>query len=150
MQRVLVSACLLGNPVRYNGDHKQSDSAILQRWLAEGRVVSVYIPGRRRTGSNPLNTSMDSAVYLSADILLRTCCELNEFKKFQKRGNVAWKIIKGVRAARLDNLRTSPVFFNCLLRIQYLVAQLSQQQQVFPVPERLAFQLLQLLHVIAC
>lgn len=41
MQRVLVSACLLGSPVRYNGDHKQSDSAILQRWLAEGRVVSV-------------------------------------------------------------------------------------------------------------
>lgn len=41
MERVLVSACLLGSPVRYNGDHKQSDNVILQRWLAEGRVVSV-------------------------------------------------------------------------------------------------------------
>jgi hypothetical protein len=30
------------------------------RWF--GRVVSVYIPGRRRTGSNPLNTSMSEAV----------------------------------------------------------------------------------------
>lgn len=41
MQFVLVSACLLGSPVRYDGNHKLSGSGILQRWLAEGRVVSV-------------------------------------------------------------------------------------------------------------
>ena len=33
----------------------------LARWL--GRVVSVYIPGRRRTGSSPVSTSMASALY---------------------------------------------------------------------------------------
>jgi hypothetical protein len=27
-----------------------------------GRVVSVYMPGRRRTGSKPLNTSISEAV----------------------------------------------------------------------------------------
>src|SRR5579883_15023 len=38
------------------------------KWL--GLVVSVYIPGRRRTGSSPLRTSIDSEVYdLSAAIL---------------------------------------------------------------------------------
>lgn len=38
--RVLVSACLLGEKVRYNGTAAASDHPILSRWLAEGRVVS--------------------------------------------------------------------------------------------------------------
>ena len=37
--RILVSACLLGERVRYNGADATSSSAILARWLAEGRVV---------------------------------------------------------------------------------------------------------------
>ncbi|HEX6739834.1 MAG TPA: DUF523 domain-containing protein [Vicinamibacteria bacterium] len=37
--RVLVSACLLGERVRYNGADAASASAVLARWLAEGRVV---------------------------------------------------------------------------------------------------------------
>lgn len=41
MQFVLVSACLLGSPVRYDGAHKRSGSEVLQHWLAEGRVISV-------------------------------------------------------------------------------------------------------------
>ena len=41
MQFVLVSSCLLGSPVRYNGAHKRSGSEVLQRWLKDGRVVSV-------------------------------------------------------------------------------------------------------------
>ncbi|MCP1198011.1 DUF523 domain-containing protein [Notoacmeibacter sp. MSK16QG-6] len=41
MDRILVSACLLGRPVRYNGKDKLSGNAIISRWLAEGRVVSV-------------------------------------------------------------------------------------------------------------
>ncbi len=41
MQRVLVSACLLGEAVRYDGDHRRSDDAILARWLAENRVVAL-------------------------------------------------------------------------------------------------------------
>jgi uncharacterized protein YbbK (DUF523 family) len=41
MHSVLISACLLGDPVRYDGRHKRADSKILQRWLDEGRVVPV-------------------------------------------------------------------------------------------------------------
>jgi uncharacterized protein YbbK (DUF523 family) len=37
--RILVSACLLGEKVRYNGGDATSSSAVLTRWLAEGRVV---------------------------------------------------------------------------------------------------------------
>ena len=40
MVKVLVSACLLGAPVRYNGKDKKSGSPILERWVREGRVVS--------------------------------------------------------------------------------------------------------------
>lgn len=39
MIRVLVSACLLGEKVRYNGAAASSNAAVLTRWLAEGRVV---------------------------------------------------------------------------------------------------------------
>jgi len=39
MERVLVSSCLLGRPVRYDGRAKASPSEILARWRAEGRVV---------------------------------------------------------------------------------------------------------------
>ena len=41
MQFVLVSACLIGKPVRYNGGNNRCNSTILQRWLREGRVVPV-------------------------------------------------------------------------------------------------------------
>ncbi|MFZ2490208.1 MAG: 2-thiouracil desulfurase family protein, partial [Thermoanaerobaculia bacterium] len=39
--KVLVSACLLGAPVRYDGRDKKSGDPILERWIEEGRVVSV-------------------------------------------------------------------------------------------------------------
>ncbi len=41
MQRVLVSACLVGHAVRYNGLDKKSDHDVLSRWMADGRVVAV-------------------------------------------------------------------------------------------------------------
>lgn len=40
MHKVLVSACLLGSPVRYDGADLKSTDAILSRWLREERVVS--------------------------------------------------------------------------------------------------------------
>ncbi|MBV6656601.1 MAG: DUF523 domain-containing protein [Devosiaceae bacterium] len=39
--KILVSACLLGQPVRYNGKGLPIESAILRRWIAEGRVVAL-------------------------------------------------------------------------------------------------------------
>ncbi|MBZ8142117.1 purine-nucleoside phosphorylase [Rubrivivax gelatinosus] len=37
--RVLVSACLLGEAVRWDGGHRRLDAALLRQWQAEGRVV---------------------------------------------------------------------------------------------------------------
>ena len=39
MIKVLVSACLLGDRVRYNGASASASSAILTQWIDEGRVV---------------------------------------------------------------------------------------------------------------
>ncbi len=36
---VLVSACLLGQPVRHDGRDKRSEHPVLQRWLEAGRVL---------------------------------------------------------------------------------------------------------------
>ncbi len=41
MQKILVSACLLGRPVRYDGGSKRLDDALLAAWQAEGRLVPV-------------------------------------------------------------------------------------------------------------
>jgi len=41
MEAILVSACLLGERVRYDGGDKRCEHPILQRWVREGRVVAV-------------------------------------------------------------------------------------------------------------
>jgi uncharacterized protein YbbK (DUF523 family) len=38
--KVLVSSCLLGEPVRYHGGAATLESGVLDRWRAEGRVVA--------------------------------------------------------------------------------------------------------------
>ena len=39
MERILVSACLLGRPVRYDGRAKEPGTDLVARWQAEGRLV---------------------------------------------------------------------------------------------------------------
>jgi uncharacterized protein YbbK (DUF523 family) len=39
MEPILVSACLLGQPVRFDGTGKASHDALFERWRAEGRLV---------------------------------------------------------------------------------------------------------------
>ncbi|HYE01261.1 MAG TPA: DUF523 domain-containing protein [Alphaproteobacteria bacterium] len=39
--RILVSACLLGRPVRYDGRDAAANHPALRRWIEEGRVVPI-------------------------------------------------------------------------------------------------------------
>lgn len=39
MEKILVSACLVGEPVRYDGRDKLCSDGIFLRWVREGRVV---------------------------------------------------------------------------------------------------------------
>ena len=43
MQKILISSCLLGFPVRYNGKGFVPESEIIQNWLKEGRLIG-YCP----------------------------------------------------------------------------------------------------------
>lgn len=40
MEKILVSACLMGDPVRYDGAAKPSRNAHLLRWHTQGRIVA--------------------------------------------------------------------------------------------------------------
>jgi uncharacterized protein YbbK (DUF523 family) len=40
VEKILVSACLMGRKVRYDGSAKTSSAAVLADWRAEGRLVS--------------------------------------------------------------------------------------------------------------
>lgn len=40
MEKILVSGCLLGQPIRYDGTSKQDARGLLARWQAEGRLVA--------------------------------------------------------------------------------------------------------------
>ncbi|MFW2440413.1 MAG: DUF523 domain-containing protein [Arenicellales bacterium] len=39
--KILISACLLGQPVRYDGQSKESRHSTLKRWHEDGRLVPV-------------------------------------------------------------------------------------------------------------
>ncbi len=41
IQNILISACLLGSPVRYNGTDLLIDHPLLKQWQEEGRLVSI-------------------------------------------------------------------------------------------------------------
>jgi len=41
MEKVLISACLLGEPVRYHGGGAKSGSKVLRTWQQDGRVVAL-------------------------------------------------------------------------------------------------------------
>ena len=41
MEKILISACLLGKTVRYDGKTLPVSDNLLERWMAEGRVISV-------------------------------------------------------------------------------------------------------------
>ena len=40
MRSVLVSACLLGEPVRYDGTDNATGAALLEKWRRQGRIVA--------------------------------------------------------------------------------------------------------------
>jgi len=41
MEKIVISACLLGEAVRYDGRSKGLESELLARWQAEGRLVPI-------------------------------------------------------------------------------------------------------------
>lgn len=40
-KNILISACLLGNPVRYDGTGKHTQHPLIQKWQRENRLISI-------------------------------------------------------------------------------------------------------------
>ena len=41
LPNILISACLLGNPVRYDGTDLFIDHPLIKKWLNQGRLIAV-------------------------------------------------------------------------------------------------------------
>ncbi|MFI0358013.1 DUF523 domain-containing protein, partial [Actinomadura sp. 9N407] len=72
LERILVSACLLGRPVRYDGAAKPVHDALMERWRAEGRLVSFCpeVSGGLSTPRPPAEIDGDAATILDAAAVL--------------------------------------------------------------------------------
>ncbi len=70
MTKVLVSACLLGERVRYDGQLKAVANPVLARWVAEGRVVPVCpeVAGGLPVPRPPAEQQLDGRVVTVAGV----------------------------------------------------------------------------------
>lgn len=41
MDKILISRCLLGDNVKYNGGNNKSENPIISKWINEGRVIPI-------------------------------------------------------------------------------------------------------------
>ena len=73
MERILVSACLAGMPVRYDGSAKTLAAAHLQRWRDEGRLV-VVCPEVAAGFGTPRRPAEIQLRRSGADVLNGTAC----------------------------------------------------------------------------
>lgn len=111
MVKVLVSACLLGAPVRYNGRDKRCEHPVLARWLAEGRVVSacpevlgglgtprppseiVRLDGRRRVMANDrrdVTTAFETGAAVALQETLRSDVRIALLKEGSPSCGTTW------------------------------------------------------------
>ncbi|GAA2413214.1 DUF523 domain-containing protein [Actinomadura vinacea] len=66
MERILVSACLTGRPVRYDGAAKPVGAALFERWRAEGRLIP-FCP--EVSGGLPVPRPPAEIIGTAADVL---------------------------------------------------------------------------------
>ena len=98
MERILVSACLLGAKVRYHGGDAACDHPILQRWSREGRLVSVC---PERDGGLP--TPRPAAEIVG--VVVRTSAGADVTESFRRGAQTALDVAKanGIRIAILKD-----------------------------------------------
>ncbi len=110
MQRILVSACLMGRRVRFDGRAKTVNDAIVDRWRAEGRTV-VHCP--EVAGGLPvprppaeIEKARGATAVLGGDAQLRTP-EGDDVTRFYLAGAYAALATAQAHGARLAVLKES-------------------------------------------
>lgn len=98
MRKVLVSACLLGDAVRYDGRSKAAPHPVLERWLREGRVVKVCpeVAGGLAVPRPPSEIQPDGRVVAStgADVTAEFGRGAAEALRLAKAHDVACAVLK--------------------------------------------------------
>lgn len=100
--RVLVSRCLLGEPVRYDGEANPVEDSILDRWRREGRVVPVCpeVMGGLQTPRPPAEIESGEGVD-GADVLAGEARVLTESGE-----DVTDAFLTGARRALIEALES--------------------------------------------
>ncbi|GHE88671.1 DUF523 domain-containing protein [Thalassotalea profundi] len=64
MKKILVSACLLGEKVRYDGNSQQQHHVMLNKWQQQGRIISICpeVAGGLTIPREPAEIQPDSRV----------------------------------------------------------------------------------------
>ncbi|MDX6430578.1 MAG: hypothetical protein QOE54_2944 [Streptosporangiaceae bacterium] len=104
MERILVSACLLGHAVRYDGGAKNNDDELLARWRREGRLVAFCPeisgglpvprppaeigPARPAAGTT---APLDGAAVLAGTAQVRTAAGVDVTEFFVRGATLAWE-----------------------------------------------------------
>jgi len=98
MQKILVSACLLGERVRYHGGDAACGHPVLRRWLEEGRLVAVC---PERDGGLPTPRPPAELV----GIVVRTAAGVDVTEAFRRGAQTALDVAKanGIRIAILKD-----------------------------------------------
>ena len=98
MKRVLVSACLLGERVRFDGRDKGVQSSVLERWLAEGRVVKVCpeVAGGLGVPRPPAERQPDGRVLTNtgADVTMAFTSGAKVAAKLARENQIAIAVLK--------------------------------------------------------
>lgn len=97
MEKILISACLLGNPVRYDGKGKLIDHPLIQQWQDEGRLISICpevaggLPTPRPAAE--INT-LDGNAVLAKDALVITNDHQDVTQPFIEGAEIALRLAK--------------------------------------------------------
>jgi len=89
MKKILVSACFLGEKVRYDGKHKALSHSIIQKWQSEGRLISIC---PEVAGGLPVPRPAAEISNLNGKVI--TSQNLDVSVAFQHGADIALKICK--------------------------------------------------------
>ena len=107
MIRIMISACLLGQPVRYNGLAVAHAHPVLERWKAEGRMIAFCpetaggLPTPRAPAEIAGNGGGSAVISAQANVLDASGCDVSAAFVCGAERGVQLAIEQGLRIAVL-------------------------------------------------
>lgn len=108
MQKILVSSCLIGLPVRYDGSDKPTNESIIRRWREEGRLIHICPElaagfGTPRPPAEIASGSGPDVLVQRAKVFEDTGCDVTDLYVAGARAALELAMKYGVTVALLTN-----------------------------------------------